>query len=297
MALPVREIVAKQAMLFLWATVPMLPQALATMDAWGFKYVSGLCWQKGRIGTGYWVRNKHELLLIGKRGGFPAPRPAMFPTSIIQGGQREHSRKPDWVHEVIEAKLPDTRKVELFARQGRFGWASWGGMKGMSGHQAHGSGETVWLTPPYIIEALGPFDLDPCFGEPRPWATAREHLGPTDANGLGGLHATWHGMVWCNPPYDAKAWDWLDRCARHGNAIALIFARTEVEQFHRQVWEKADAALFLEGRLYFHKSDGARAAHNAGAPSVLVAYGAEAAMRVRQSAIRGIFVHLKRRVA
>lgn len=165
-------------------------------------------------------------------------------------------------------------------------------MSGMSSHQAHGRGENVWLTPPSIIAQLGPFDLDPCFGAPRPWETARQHLGPTDNNGLGGLVAPWHGLVWCNPPYDGGAWAWLARCADHGNAIALIFARTEVEQFHRQVWERATAVLFLEGRLFFHHPDGARARNNGGAPSVLVAYGDVAAGRLARCGLRGRFLRL-----
>lgn len=165
-------------------------------------------------------------------------------------------------------------------------------MSGMSSHQLPGRGENVWLTPPEIIKELGPFDLDPCFGAPRPWATAAEHYGPDAADGLGGLHAHWEGMVWCNPPYDRFAWSWLARCADHGNAIALIFARTEVEQFHRQVWERATAILFLEGRLYFHHPDGRRAKANGGAPSVLVAYGDAAADRLESCAMKGRFVRL-----
>lgn len=171
-------------------------------------------------------------------------------------------------------------------------------MGGMGSHQSHGNGDKVWLTPPAIVQALGPFDLDPCFGEPRPWQTAATHYGPDDAGGKGGLHMPWHGMVWCNPPYDRKAWAWLERCAEHGNSIALIFARTEVAEFHRQVWEKATALLFLEGRLYFHHPDGERAAHNGGAPSVLVAYGQAAADRLfiaatQRDGIAGRFVRLR----
>ena len=166
-------------------------------------------------------------------------------------------------------------------------------MSGMGSHQKHGRAEAVWLTPPEIVQALGPFDLDPCFGAPRPWDTAAEHYGPDAAGGLGGLHMPWRaGMVWCNPPYDRHAWAWLARCADHGSAIALIFARTEVREFHRQVWERATALLFLEGRLFFHHPDGRRAAHNGGAPSVLVAYGEEAAARLYRCPLKGARVRL-----
>ena len=167
-------------------------------------------------------------------------------------------------------------------------------MAGMGAHQSHGNGEKVWLTPPDVIDALGPFDLDPCFGNTlRPWNTAAEHWGPKSNNGLGGLHGDWHGLVWCNPPYDGHAFDWLRKCADHGNAVALVFARTEVAEFHHQVWERADALLFLKGRLFFHYPDGRRAEHNAGAPSVLVAYGNTACGRIRNSGVKGAFVDLR----
>ena len=61
-----------------------------------------------------------------------------------------------------------------------------------------GQGETnVWLTPRWVIDTLGPFDLDPCAApSPRPFDTAREHVTFPDD----GLAASWHGMVWLNPP-------------------------------------------------------------------------------------------------
>jgi hypothetical protein len=164
---------------------------------------------------------------------------------------------------------------------------------GMGGHQTAGKGEAIWLTPPALVEKLGPFDLDPCFSEPRPWATAAEHYGPDAAGGLGGLHAPWRGMVWCNPPYDQEAGAWLARCAEHGRALALIFARTETEQWHRQVWERASAVFFFEGRLTFHHPTGARAAANGGAPSALVAYGQEAVQRITQARLRGRMIQLR----
>ena len=163
---------------------------------------------------------------------------------------------------------------------------------GMGSHQKQGRGEAVWLTPPEIVAACGSFDLDPCFGSPRPWDTAKKHFGPEDNGGLGGLHGDWVGSVWCNPPYGALGWQWLERCASHGDAVALIFARTEVEQFHRQVWEKATSILFLEGRLFFHTAEGVRAKDNAGAPSVLVAYGDGASLRLENCGLRGKFVRV-----
>lgn len=151
-------------------------------------------------------------------------------------------------------------------------------MTGMGGHHSHAAETTTWLTPPGIIAALGPFDLDPCAApSPRPWPTANRHYElPVD-----GLAADWDGTVWCNPPYGAETWAWLDKLAVHpGGGIALIFARTETAGFVRSVWGKATGILFLHGRLHFHHADGTRAPANSGAPSCLVAYGGWAADRL-----------------
>jgi MT-A70 len=72
---------ADDCVLFLWGTVPMLPQVLAVMEAWGFTYKSLMTWIKDREGTGYWIRNRVELLLIGTRGNVPAPRDHRAPLS------------------------------------------------------------------------------------------------------------------------------------------------------------------------------------------------------------------------
>lgn len=141
-------------------------------------------------------------------------------------------------------------------------------MKGIGGHHSAAAMKDEWLTPPSLLAAIGPFDLDPCSPINRPWPTAARHYTIEDD----GLLLPWSGRVFCNPPYGAKAAAWLNRCALHGNAVALIFARTETEFFFREVWERATGLLFLRGRLTFHHVDGTRAAANGGAPSVLVAY-------------------------
>jgi N6-adenosine-specific RNA methylase IME4 len=121
---------ADDAVLFLWATVPMLLQALEVLKAWDFRYVSNIGWIKDSIGTGFWVRNQHELLLIGKRGTIPAPRRCDVPPSVIVASRREHSRKPDEVYHLIERMYPELPKLELFARGCREGWSAWGNEAG-----------------------------------------------------------------------------------------------------------------------------------------------------------------------
>jgi ethanolamine utilization protein EutQ (cupin superfamily) len=95
-----------------------------------------------------------------------------------------------------------------------------------------------------------------------------------------------------NPPYGNHAATWLERLAKHGDGIALVFARTETRMFFDWVWPYASAMLFIEGRLHFHRPDGTRAKANSGAPSVLIAYGHEAAQRLITSDIPGARVEI-----
>lgn len=162
--------------------------------------------------------------------------------------------------------------------------------KGIGSHQSANMLKDEWLTPPELIKSLGEFDLDPCSPINRPWPTANKHLTINDD----GLIQPWSGRVWCNPPYGLEAANWLDKLAKHGNGIALIFARTETKMFFEHVWRKADALLFLEGRLFFHHVDGAKAKSNSGAPSVLVAYGEENSTLLKNCAIKGQFIELKK---
>jgi N6-adenosine-specific RNA methylase IME4 len=125
-ARPVETIAADDAVLLLWATVPMMPQGVLVMGAWGFDYVSHIVWNKPRIGTGFWVRNKHELLLIGSRGKFPAPVMGTQFNSVIDAPVMAHSEKPDFAHLFAETFYPTLPKIELNARQARPGWDAWG---------------------------------------------------------------------------------------------------------------------------------------------------------------------------
>lgn len=117
---------ADNAVLFLWATNPKLPQALEVMDRWGFTYKTNLVWIKDKIGTGYYFRAKHELLLLGTKGNIPAPMEHCRPHSVLNSPRREHSQKPDEIYEYIEVMYPGRSYLELFARNEREGWISWG---------------------------------------------------------------------------------------------------------------------------------------------------------------------------
>jgi hypothetical protein len=152
-------------------------------------------------------------------------------------------------------------------------------------------GKDEWLTPQYIIEDLGPFDLDPCSPIDRPWPTAKEHLTIKDD----GLWPTWDSwkFIWCNPPYGDHVGDWLEKLADHGSGIALVFARTETEWFFRTVWHRASCLLFLKKRITFCHVDGTPGKYTGGAPSVLIGYGLEAKNKLRKSKLDGYLVDLR----
>ena len=125
-ARPVSLIAAKDCVLFLWATAPMLPDAIVVMAAWGFKYKTHLVWDKISACTGYWLRGCHELMLIGTRGNPPAPAMGSQYGSVIVSQRRSHSEKPDWQYDLIEEYFPTLPKIELNARRPREGWDAWG---------------------------------------------------------------------------------------------------------------------------------------------------------------------------
>lgn len=154
----------------------------------------------------------------------------------------------------------------------------------LGSHQATIGKSQDWITPQWILKALGTFDLDPCAALIRPWSCAKHNLT------TGGLDAKWAGRVWLNPPFDRRVvGKWVARLAEHGCGTALLHARTEADWF-LPVWRSASAILFLEARIHFHYPDGRRAAANSGAPAVLAAFGIEDALHLRESKIAGAFV-------
>jgi len=124
-ALPVRELAAKDAALFLWGTVPMLPEAMGTMAAWGFTYKTALFWDKQRFGTGYWFRGQVEYLLFGIRGKVPAFRTSE--RNLYSERSERHSAKPDRYRQIIEAAWPGAVRLEMFSRRpASAAWDVWG---------------------------------------------------------------------------------------------------------------------------------------------------------------------------
>jgi len=130
MALDMTFVGAANCALVMWATAPMLPQALQVMSAWGFKFKTAGAWAKQSstgtkwaFGTGYIFRSAAEFILVGTRGE-PKVRSRSI-RNLIVAPVREHSRKPAETHEMCEA-LFDGPYLEMFAREPRPGWTVWG---------------------------------------------------------------------------------------------------------------------------------------------------------------------------
>ena len=125
--LPVMEKAATNAVLFLWTTNAHLPDAFHVMEAWGFRYVSNIAWVKNTMGVGFYVRGKHELLLLGVRGSM---LPKGAPPSVVFADAEGHSVKPERVSAIIDEEMyPDQPGyLELFARRppARPRWVQWG---------------------------------------------------------------------------------------------------------------------------------------------------------------------------
>lgn len=131
-ALPVAEHVDPRSVLFLWATMPRLPDALQVMRSWGFQYVTNaFTWVKvdrqgkPRFLPGQYTASNVEVCLLGRRGR------AMLPvvddvSSVVLAPLGEHSAKPEEVRRRIERLYPEHRKLELFSRREADGWITVG---------------------------------------------------------------------------------------------------------------------------------------------------------------------------
>jgi len=144
--LPVEQVAAPTAHLYLWCPNALLPEGLAVMKAWGFSYKSNLVWHKIRKdggsdgrGVGFYFRNVTEMILFGVRGkNARTLKPGRTQVNYLATRKREHSRKPDEQYSIIESCSPGPY-LELFARGRRSRWVVWG-------NQADESYRPTWDT-------------------------------------------------------------------------------------------------------------------------------------------------------
>ncbi len=123
-ALPVPDLAERDAHLYLWSVCSGLDEGLAVMEAWGFTYKTVLTWVKhGTLGLGAYFRTQTEHVLFGVRGSLPTT--ATDQRNFFEAAKRGHSRKPGVFGDIVERSSPGPY-VELFCREPRFGWDSWG---------------------------------------------------------------------------------------------------------------------------------------------------------------------------
>lgn len=153
-ALPVADIAANPAHLYLWVPNALLPDGLRVMQEWGFEYKSNLIWRKIRKdggsdgrGVGFYFRNVTEMILFGVRGkNVRTLAPGRRQVNYLESRKREHSRKPDEQYPIIEACSFEPR-IELFSRGARPGWSVWG-------NQADDGYEPDWETYSYNSKSV-----------------------------------------------------------------------------------------------------------------------------------------------
>jgi N6-adenosine-specific RNA methylase IME4 len=122
-AMPVQDIAADDAVLWLWTTNAHLRVVFDVVEAWGFEYKALLTWVKDRMGTGEWLRGQTEHCVLAARG-----KPVFLHgnhSTVLEAPRREHSRKPEEFYAMVEATCAGA-KVEIFCRQARKGWQSFG---------------------------------------------------------------------------------------------------------------------------------------------------------------------------
>lgn len=127
-SMPIKQISAKDSVLFLWATTPLKWDAFQVMEAWGYTYKTTVYWRKiMSLGMGFWFRGQVEELLVGVRGNVKAFR--LQEPNFIQTKVLAHSQKPEEFRQLIEratAKMPSRKRIELFARKNTSGWDVFG---------------------------------------------------------------------------------------------------------------------------------------------------------------------------
>lgn len=130
--LPVPLIAAKNCILFLWVTMPLIKDGLNLIERWGFGYKTmGFVWvKKNKIkdspfwGMGHWTRANAELCLLATKGN--PKRISASVHSVVYSPIEKHSKKPNEVKNRIVQLMGDLPRVELFARQKTQGWDVWG---------------------------------------------------------------------------------------------------------------------------------------------------------------------------
>jgi phage N-6-adenine-methyltransferase len=151
--------------------------------------------------------------------------------------------------------------------------------------QSHEADGDTWLTPRYVLDCLGSFDLDPCAAQSNAtWAAPRYFTRADD-----GLSQEWSGRVWCNPPF-SDVRPWIEASAKHTSGILLVTASIESRIWKDVVWRRATAVLLLHGRTRFCRPDGSATVGRPLRSIALVAWSAEDAVTLEAAPLAGVLL-------
>lgn len=128
MSFDIKSICDNECVLYMWSTAPVLKRAIAIGESWGFQYSQvAFVWNKDRISPGNYTLTQCEFVLVFrlKRGKLPK-RSKTNVRQFFSEKPREHSRKPEYVQDMLDFMYPGAKKIELFARRSREGWDAWG---------------------------------------------------------------------------------------------------------------------------------------------------------------------------
>ncbi len=152
-------------------------------------------------------------------------------------------------------------------------------------HKVNAYNKEDWVTPKYILDALGKFDLDPCCPNVMPWPTAKVMITNSESACTSldnrvdeslirgnGMNMDWSGRVWCNPPYGLMMNPWITRMRIHNNGVLLIPNATENAIWHTDIFPYASEICFIKGRVSFCNTSGQPVDNNVSG-SVLIAFG------------------------
>ncbi len=123
--MPIKNITEKNAVLYMWAVVPQLEEALKVINSWGFKYKTHFVWDKVKHNVGHYTFVNHELLMIAIKGSCPLEYNKLFDSVYVEE-KTGHSVKPEYFREIIDTNYINGKRIELFARKKSEGWDFFG---------------------------------------------------------------------------------------------------------------------------------------------------------------------------
>ena len=131
-SLPIKSLIEKNAVLFLWVTSPLLEDAFRVIKGWGFKYKTSFIWDKVLHNMGHYNSVRHELLLVCTKGSCTPEYVKLFDSVVSEERTKKHSQKPNVFREIIDTLYPSGNRIELFARETATNWDWWGNEVGES---------------------------------------------------------------------------------------------------------------------------------------------------------------------